>query len=152
MSAQSNTLADLLQEACKLVKAEPWFMRHGYEAYAQDTGDLNNTLLIKIGQTGPGCFIVFFIDGFEPESTSSKNPIGTVTLGAGVTENPKVYRSKPSWKAAFTVAENLSVYLNHQNVFEHTLHSPKIEFRPEAGLITYKVSFKIQYVLKGLTQ
>jgi len=151
MSVKPHTLSDLLQEACNLVKREPWFMAHNYEAIPQDTGDLDNTLKAKLFTVGERSLIMFTIEGFTPESSASTNPIGTVELVAMVSEKAQHNRSRPTWAAAFTVAENLAVYMNLKTIFEHTLYNPKIEFRPDAGLLNYRVSFKIQYVLKGLT-
>jgi len=144
------TLSAILQEACKITASEPWFLENHYEAIPQDKGDIENVIRSKLAEAGEGTLIVFMIEKFTPETSSSSKPVGTVELVAIVNENAPLNRARAAWAAAFTAAEYLAVHLNLKQVFECTLHSPSIQFRPVAGLITYHVTFKMQHALQGL--
>jgi len=150
MTNGTPKLTDILQEVCNRTASEPWFAEHHYEAISQDAGDLNSVIEEKLFMTGGGSLIMFAIEGFDPKSSASKNIDGILELVAMVSEKAELNRTRENWAPAFAVVENLMHHLNLETLFTYTLYEPSFKFRPTAGLLSYRVVWKMNYVIQGI--
>jgi hypothetical protein len=143
------TNTEIQKAVCDIIKAEPWFKRHGYEPVPEASGNLDDALDAAIDE-GTGCAILVSIGTFEPQGTDAKSAPGTLEVRCAVAENPPLNRAKARWAAASQAAEYLAHHLNTAMAGNETLYGPA--YRPDhtPDLLRHVVTLKMNHVLEGI--
>ena len=135
-------------EVAKLIKACPWFARHGYDPVCEASGILDEELETRL-LSAEGCVILISCGSFEPQSTDSEAVPGTLDIRCAVAEHPPTNRARTEWATASQAAEHLAAHLNLKPVCGEHLYGPAIRPEPSEDMLQHTVTLKLNHVLEA---
>ncbi len=142
------THEEIQKEVEALIRAKPWFGRHGYAPVREASGSLDEELegLLREGE---GCAILVSVGGFDPETSDCEVPVGTLEVRCAVAENPPLNRARTGWAPASQAAEYLASWLNLKRVGGETLYRPALKPDPTPELLRHTVTLKLNHALEA---